>query len=449
MADQDGRRRGAGTGRDAPADEATDPTTDGTTDGTTAAEADVATDGGLTFETIDWDAVEGDGQGIGFSTVLFGMLCVGIVVGFVYDALFVPAAYALVGSFQPTPLDWMVVLAASFLLSYVVVPLVREPARGADILAAVRARRFGRTSLVVLTGIVLTASLGPEVIGTPTSMTIPFVEPLPRPPTSGLAPIGFGVPADTVIYCSGEVKQGMCYGTIRHPLGTTASGRDVLAYVIGGFRVALNVAVVTSVLLVPLATVAGATAAYYGGRVDAVVSRLSDFMQVVPVFVIYLFVRLLWGSKLWLLILLFGLLGWGQIARQVRAEALSLRDVGYVRAAREAGASRFGTVWRHLVPNVSHVAVSALALQIPKLIVVEVTLAYLGLVQVQTASWGYAIVSGIKDPRLPIETLGIVSPLRLWWTIVFPMLALLLTVATLTVLVGALGDALDPREVQR
>ncbi len=401
---------------------------------------------GETFETIDWEDHQGRKTLIELPTAAFGVLLALLIGLYLYDYFFVLNAYTLVLGIRPNPLEWLVAFALTFLVSYGVIPILMDPSRLRHYWRTVRETRMGTTSSLFLVAAVIIAVAGPEILGPPTTAQLPFTAPEARPPTSGLPPpfVG-GVPMESVLYCSGTVQGGACYGDIAHPFGTTPSGRDVLTFVVGGFRVALEVAVLTSVLLVPVATVAGTSAAYLGGRVDAVLTRSADFLQVVPVIVIYLFVRLLFGAELWLLVVLFGLLGWGQIARQVRAEVLSLRDAGYVRAARDAGASPSDTVRRHLIPNVSHIAVAALAIQVPKLIVAEVTLAYLGLVQTEVPTWGFAIAAAIDDPTLPIQTIGGISPLRVWWAFTFPLLALVATTIAVTVLAGALGDALDPR----
>ncbi|MFB6221059.1 MAG: ABC transporter permease [Halolamina sp.] len=397
-----------------------------------------------TFEQVEWEAIEATGRIAQPSTVLFLVLLAGLVPAFLYHFFFVLPAHTLYGPIDPSPLTWLVLFALAFLLSYGVLPLALSPSRALEFWEAFRARRFGRLSFGVLTVLGVVAVAGPEILGLPISAKLPFTEGAARQPSSGLPPFGLSVPVESLIYCSGETHGDRCFGMAAHPLGTTSSGRDVLAFVVGGFRVAFEVATLTAVILVPVATVAGTVAAFTGGRVDAVITRSADFFQVLPAFVIYLFVRMIAGPELWVLVVLFGLLGWGHVARRVRAEALSLRDAGYVRAAADAGSTPADTVLRHLIPNVSHVAVGSLASQIPKLLVVEITLSYLGFVQTKTPSWGYAIVSALKNPNLPATGIGVVSPLRLWWAIVFPVLALLLMVSTTTVLVDALGDALDP-----
>ncbi len=406
--------------------------------------SDQPPDDAATFEEVDWSEIEGTGR-IGQPSTRLFLVCIALLIPlYLYHYFVVIQAHTLYGSFDPSPLDWLVLFALAFLLSYGILPLALDRSRAREYWQAFRARRFGRLSFGILTLLAVVAVVGPETMGPPISATFPFTEGATRQPSSGLPPYGLSVPAESLIYCSGELHGDRCFGMAAHPLGTTSSGRDVLAFVVGGFRVAFEVATLTAVILVPVATVAGTAAAFLGGRVDAVITRSADFFQVLPAFVIYLFVRLLAGPELWVLVVLFGLLGWGLIARRVRAEALSLRDAGYVRAATDAGSTPVDTVLRHLIPNVSHVAVGSLASQIPKLLVVEITLSYLGFVQTKTPSWGYAIVSALKSPMLPEAGLGIVSPLRLWWAIVFPLLALMLMVSTTTVLVDALGDALDP-----
>lgn len=397
-----------------------------------------------TFTAVDWDTRTGRSRLIELPTVVFGVLFGGLIGSYLYDLLFVPDGLVLIGPFSPGPLDWLVLLGVVVVIGFVVVPLLQEPTLARTVWSEIRAHPFGQAGFTFIVGALGVGVGGPFILGDPATAHLPFTQPDPNLPTSGLPPpfLG-GVPLDSVLYCSGTVSDGQCHGDIAHPLGTTPSGRDVLTLVVGGFRVAMQVAILTSVLLVPLGTLAGATAAFYGGRTDAVIRRIADTFQVVPVVIVYLFVRALIGPRLWLLILMLGVLGWGQVAREVRAEALGLREAGYVRASLDAGATPFDTVRHHLIPNVTHVAVGALATQVPKLIVIEVTLAYIGLVQTQTPSWGFVIVAAIDDPNLA-ATVTTVTPLRLWWMLVFPLVALIGTVASIAVVADTLEDALDP-----
>jgi len=141
--------------------------------------------------------------------------------------------------------------------------------------------------------------------------------------------------------------------------------------------------------------------------------------------------------------LIFGLIKWGSVASVVRSRALDETDKGYVTAARSAGASQWRVIKDHLIPNVSHVALTAAILQVPFFIIVEATLSYLQVGSFMpspilttpptTISWGTVIAQNVRQ----IGTI--------WWTSVFPVLALFITVLALNVFGDTLRGVLDPR----
>jgi peptide/nickel transport system permease protein len=249
-------------------------------------------------------------------------------------------------------------------------------------------------------------------------------------------PVGFGVSEHAATVCSGSVSDGKCWGTFLHPLGTTNTGKDVLAFVAQGARIELKLAFVSGMILVPVATVVGTVAAQFGGRVDSLLMRYVDLQQVIPAFFVYLVAQFLYGGSLLLMVVVFGLLNWGGVARLVRSEALKKRETGYVKAAQAAGSSRLAVVRRHLMPNVANAVVTAITLQIPMLLVIETTLSYLGLGPMQGQSWGYLIETNIHDKNFPT---------LVWWSVAAPVGFLVATVVSLNLLGDALRDVLDPR----
>jgi len=239
---------------------------------------------------------------------------------------------------------------------------------------------------------------------------------------------------------------GECVGTWQYPLGTTSTGDDVLTRVVLGMNVALKVIVITGTLMVPLGVSVGTVAGYVGGRVDDALMRYVDIQQVLPAFFIVLLLLVIHDGGLLLLVLVFGLLNWGGIARLVRSDALKTREEGFVWAARSAGAGPLRIVRRHIVPNTSSTILTAVTLQLPLIVIMETTLAYLfsqGRVGAARASiwqvdnsWGWTVALGFSDRAFPATS---------WWVVLAPGVLLLTTTVSLSLLGDAMRDALDPR----
>jgi peptide/nickel transport system permease protein len=214
----------------------------------------------------------------------------------------------------------------------------------------------------------------------------------------------------------------------------------VLTYTLAGTHVAAVITLVASMIIVPLATAVGTTAAYVGGRVDGVLMRTVDVVQAIPPLFAYIIIRFVLGGggDMLLLVGVFGLLSWGSAARVVRSETLKESEKSYVKAARNVGAGGVGIVQRHLLPNVSTTVISTTAHQISILILTEAALSYLELGAPHTPSWGTIIADGASG-----TTFG--QLLETWWISVFPMVALAVTVVAISVFGDSLRDVLDPR----
>ncbi|WP_348612479.1 ABC transporter permease [Halobaculum rarum] len=242
----------------------------------------------------------------------------------------------------------------------------------------------------------------------------------------------------TIPYCQASLDGGTCPGTWHFPLGTTVDGHGMIHLVVEGARVAVQVSLVTAALVVPTAVLVGTVAAYYGGRIDALLMRYVDLQRVVPAVFLVLLVQETFSRSLVTIVVVFGLFDWDGTARLVRSAAASRVDTGYVRAARDAGMSDAQIVRRHVVPNVSDTVVAAVANRMPTLVLVEAGIAYLGFTNPLARSWGSTIAIGFS--RFP----------ELWWTVAFAAIPLVCTVAAMSVLGDALRDVLDPRtEVRR
>lgn len=272
-----------------------------------------------------------------------------------------------------------------------------------------------------------------SALGIESTEGIPYGVPAAQPP----AWTGIEM-SPTIPYCLASRDGDMCPGTWHFPLGTTVDGHGMIHLIVEGARVAVQVSLVTAALVVPAAVLVGTVAAYYGGRVDALLMRYVDLQRVVPAVFVVLLVQESFSRSLVTIVVVFGLFDWDGTARLVRSAAASRVDAGYVRAARDAGVSDPQIVRRHVIPNVSDTVVAAVANRMPTLVLVEAGIAYLGFTNPLAQSWGSTIAIGFS--RFP----------ELWWTVLFAAIPLVCTVAAMSVLGDALRDVLDPTaEVRR
>ncbi|WP_252109442.1 MULTISPECIES: nickel ABC transporter permease subunit NikC [unclassified Halomonas] len=219
-----------------------------------------------------------------------------------------------------------------------------------------------------------------------------------------------------------------------HWLGTDHLGRDILARLLEGTRVSLGVVAVTLSLLLAMGIVVGGSAGFIGGRFDQIAMRMTDIFLTFPTFVLSLFMIGMLGTGLVNVILAIALSHWAWYARIVRSVVLSLKHRDYISAARMAGAGRLRIFTRHLLPStLSQLAVLA-SLDIGHIMLHVSGLSFLGLgVAAPTPEWGVML----SDARQFVWT----QPMLMLW----PGLALFVSVMAFNLLGDALRDRLDPQ----
>ncbi len=232
--------------------------------------------------------------------------------------------------------------------------------------------------------------------------------------------------------------------------GTDELGRDLLARLFWGARVSLSVSVVAALVSLVIGVSYGATSGFLGGAVDNAMMRLVDVLYSIPFIFVVIFVitilkeesikvalREVGVDEISAFFFVIGAIYWLTMARVVRGQVLSLKQEQFVEAARTIGASRRRIIFLHLVPNLLPIVIVYLTLTIPSVMLFEAFLSFLGLgVSAPDVSWGLLANDGIQ----------VITPLRVyWWVVVFPGVALAITLFALNFLGDGLRDALDPR----
>ena len=219
-----------------------------------------------------------------------------------------------------------------------------------------------------------------------------------------------------------------------HPLGTDHLGRDILARIIYGSRVALLVGIAAVAISGVLGLMIGLVAGYFGGRVDDFFMRLADIQLAFPFILLAIAVIGVLGPSLQNIIIVIGVSSWVVYARVVRGEVLSIREREFVQAAIALGGRNGRIVLRHVLPNAFTPWLVVATLDMARVIVLESALSFLGLgVQPPTPTWGGMLADG----RVYLSTA--------WWLATFPGLAILVTVLGINLFGDGLRDTLDPR----
>jgi oligopeptide transport system permease protein len=266
---------------------------------------------------------------------------------------------------------------------------------------------------------------------------------------AGFADIG---PVSRWMICMRDrIFGGWTVGSIA---GRDEFGRDVLSRVFWGARISIIVGIVATLVSLVIGVTYGAISGYVGGWVDDLMMRFVDILYSLPfIFIVIFLISILsedvlkarlaaWGiDRITIFYLVVGAIYWLTMARVVRGQVISLRNELFVEAARSVGASQTRIIVKHILPNLLSVVIVYLTLTIPRVMLFEAFLSFLGLgVEPPDVSWGLLANEGIK----------VITPIKIyWWLIVFPSLALGITLYALNFLGDGLRDALDPKLATR
>ncbi|MCF0151156.1 MAG: ABC transporter permease [Firmicutes bacterium] len=221
----------------------------------------------------------------------------------------------------------------------------------------------------------------------------------------------------------------------KHLFGTDKFGRDIFIRVMYGARISLSVGFASAFINLILGVMYGGFCGYFGGKLDMILMRLVDIIYSVPTLLYVILVMLIFGSNIFSVLLAICISGWIGMARQVRAQVMSLKEQEYALAAKVMGASDSRILFKHLVINSIGPIIVTTTHMVPSAIFTEAFLAFVGIgISIPQASWG----------TMASEARGLIMsyPIQMVW----PVLAICLTILSLNFIGDGLNEALDPRK---
>jgi peptide/nickel transport system permease protein len=221
-----------------------------------------------------------------------------------------------------------------------------------------------------------------------------------------------------------------------HPLGLDDGGIDMVTLLMWGARISLVVGFAATFVSIVIGGAIGVAAGYFGGKVDTVLMRITDYFLVIPDVPLMIIVAAIWGPSLFHIVIVIGILLWTSTARVIRAQVKSVRERVYVKRARSLGASHTRVVFRHVLPQVAPLLIANTVLTIAVAIFDETALSFLGLGDPSRISLGKVIENAFQ--RAAIST-------GAWWAIVPPGALVAVIILACSLLGGTIEDALNPR----
>ena len=224
--------------------------------------------------------------------------------------------------------------------------------------------------------------------------------------------------------------------TWKHPLGLDDGGIDMVTLLMWGARVSLIVGFAATFVSMAIGGTVGVLAGYFGGKVDTILMRITDYFLVIPDVPLMIVVAAIWGPSLFHIVIVIGILLWTGTARVIRAQVKSVRERVYVKRARALGAGHIRIIVRHVLPQVAPLLIANTVLTIAVAIFDETALAFLGLGDPSRTSLGKVIENAFERAAISSGA---------WWAIVPPGALVALIILACSLVGGSMEDALNPR----
>jgi peptide/nickel transport system permease protein len=227
-----------------------------------------------------------------------------------------------------------------------------------------------------------------------------------------------------------------CAPSASHPLGCDDGGVDILSQLYWGARVSLVVGFAASVVCMVIGATVGVLSGFFGGKTDIGLMRVTDYFLVIPDIPLMIVAAAIWGRSLTNIILIIAIIYWPSTARLIRAQVKSVRERVYVRRAQAVGAGNTRLISKHVLPQVTPLLVANMVLTVAIAIFAETYIAFLGLGDPSTVSWGKMIQNSLVG--------GAVFQ-NAWWAVVPPGVCVTLLILAATMVGQSMEDALNPR----
>ena len=234
-----------------------------------------------------------------------------------------------------------------------------------------------------------------------------------------------------------NLDMGATAPSATHWLGTDIFGRDLLTQILYGGRISLAVGFVATAVALVIGVSWGAIAGYFGGRVDSIMMRFVDIVYALPFMIFIILLMVVFGRNIVLLFVAIGAVEWLTMARIMRTQVQNLKQQEFVEAAVSLGLPSSSIIFKHILPNAIGPIIVYTTLTIPSVMLLEAFLSFLGLgIQPPQTSWGLLISYGSETME------------EYPWLLIFPGLALTITLFSLNFLGDGLRDALDVRNAK-
>lgn len=233
---------------------------------------------------------------------------------------------------------------------------------------------------------------------------------------------------------NGEFKEMTLVNDKHFILGTDSSGRDSLSRLIWGARVSLLVGILSISVATVIGIIMGLISGYFGGWADIIIMRLTDIMMSIPDLLLVMAIVAIKGPSMWIIVMSIGIVSWTGIARLVRSQVFTVKEMEYVEAAKACGSSDIPILFKHLLPNVVAPVIVIATMGIAGAIMTEAALSFLGFgVKVPTASWGSMVNEGLGFFRDAA------------WVPIIPGVAIAISVFAFNLFGDGVRDAIDPK----